>query len=208
MPARLCGSLVLRSVHLKAVALERVIIHNDANIRPLLSDLGNLCRVGVPCDRTVAGLIATQLGTRSHWPSCQTRSHRSNRSRVADRSVIEDFAPPGGAVTASVLSPARASVQLISISAIRNSQALRFIPRSRKSPVTLDGQMPWSTASSFVGLLSPEAITGARTRLGFDPSKPPLPSGQASALEPFGSVASIAANASAAIEIVTIRPLL
>jgi hypothetical protein len=54
------GSPVLGSGHLnakrkpRAVAFERVIVHNDTYIRPLLTDLVYLRRVGLPCYRPIS----------------------------------------------------------------------------------------------------------------------------------------------------------
>ncbi len=80
-----------------AVAIEYVVIHDHADARPVLPHLGQLRRVSLACYRSATLLVvpdeiwADATGIRSYWPSCQTRSQRSNRSRMVFSSVIVEF---------------------------------------------------------------------------------------------------------------------
>jgi hypothetical protein len=91
--ARLAGfgiSPLERKTKPRAVALERVIIDNDANIRSFLSDLGNLCRLVIPCHCPVAAFIMPDVVFRdaarhqvelafmpNAFPSVEQVAHRS-----------------------------------------------------------------------------------------------------------------------------------
>jgi hypothetical protein len=107
----------------RAVALERVIVHHDPNVRPFLSDPGNFRRVGLACYGPVTGFVVPDvgrldtLGDQAVLPSCQTRSHRSNKSLNITFADIAEFPCPCRQVAAG------AAVQKV---AKKIKQVLRF----------------------------------------------------------------------------------
>lgn len=90
-----------------------MVVYDYANARAILTDLGDLCSVDLSCYCAITLLVmsnigfATQLGMRSYCPSCQTRSHRSNSSRIIVSSAIELILPSRGDVDLGAFSLAR-----------------------------------------------------------------------------------------------------
>jgi hypothetical protein len=95
--AGLCISPLDHQAEPRAVAVKCVIIRNEASVRSLLSEVGNLRFIGFPRYGPITCLVVPDVARpdairiRSYWPSCQTRSHRSNSSRSVTSSDIREF---------------------------------------------------------------------------------------------------------------------
>lgn len=59
--AGLCVSPLERKPKPRSIAFKRVIVNDDTYIRPLLTGLGDLGRVGLPCDCPIASFVMTDV---------------------------------------------------------------------------------------------------------------------------------------------------